>query len=209
MILISSTDEFVVGSIHEIPDSFDLTGCIVDKFLRSNTGIFCLQFDFLAMLIGSGLEEHIITLKSLIAGNTVCQNELIGVGNVRCSGCIGNGCCHIKFFLFHLLTSVNSCFYQSSTGGKRSQLSGAFFQQRGLPEKKTVAHLNGLKFIDGRVDQIRVNNVLKIGVGAVECGFCPGNIFQKLLLSGILYGSGILYFPCCHPSCKVELLLPV
>lgn len=98
---------------------------------------------------------------------------------MRFSGCIGKGCCHIKFFLFHLLTSVNSCFYQSSTGGKRSQLSGAFFQQRGLPEKKTVAHLNGLKFIDGRVDQIRVNNVLKIGVGAVECGFCPGNIFQK------------------------------
>lgn len=79
MILISSTDEFVIGSIHEIPDSLDLAGCIVDEFLRSNAGVFRLQFDFLAMLIGSGLEEHIITLKSLIAGNTVCQNDLIGV----------------------------------------------------------------------------------------------------------------------------------
>ena len=52
-------------------------------------------------------------------------------------------------------------------------MSGAFFQQRGLPEKKTVAHLNGLKFmlaevIGGGPDagkRLVVVDIISAGIG--------------------------------------------
>ena len=103
MIFISGADEFVIRSIHQIPDLFNLICGIVNEFLRSDASFFCFQLNLLAMLIGSGLEKYIVTLKSLITGNAVCQYNFIGISDVRFSGCIGNGCGHIKLFLFHLL----------------------------------------------------------------------------------------------------------
>ena len=57
---VGGTDEFVVGRIHQIPDSLDLGGYVVYEFFWRDTCLFCFQLDLLAMLIGSGLEEYII-----------------------------------------------------------------------------------------------------------------------------------------------------
>ena len=60
MILIGSTNELIIGSIHQIPDSLDLAGSLVYELLRGNACFCCLQLDLLTMLIGTGLEPYII-----------------------------------------------------------------------------------------------------------------------------------------------------
>ena len=40
MVFICGTDEFVVGCVHQIPDSFDLTGYVVYEFFWSDSGFF-------------------------------------------------------------------------------------------------------------------------------------------------------------------------
>ena len=90
MISICSTDEFIVGGIHHIPDRLDLPCHIINKFLRCDPCCLCLQLDLLTVLICSCLEIYVIALFSLIAGDGVCQNDLISISNVRFAGCICN-----------------------------------------------------------------------------------------------------------------------
>ena len=90
MIRIGGTDEFVVGRIHQIPDSLNLGGYVVYEFFWRNACLFCFQLDLLAVLIGSGLEEYIVALLTFEAGDAVCEYDLVGVSNVRLAGCVGN-----------------------------------------------------------------------------------------------------------------------
>ena len=83
MILIGGTDEFIIGSVHKIPDPFDLGRHVIDKLFRSDAGFLGLQLDLLAVLVGSGLEKHIIALLSLETGDAVCENDLVGVSDMR------------------------------------------------------------------------------------------------------------------------------
>ena len=70
--------------------------------LRSNSGCLCLQFDLLTVLIGTGLEENIITFFSLETRNAVSQYDLVIIADMRLGGRIGNGSCKIIFsFAFH------------------------------------------------------------------------------------------------------------
>ena len=87
---VGGTDEFVVGRIHQIPDSLDLGGYVIYEFFWCDACLFCFQLDLLAMLIGSGLEEYIVALLTFEAGDAVCEYDLVGVSNVRLAGCIGN-----------------------------------------------------------------------------------------------------------------------
>ena len=48
-------------------------------FLGCDTGCLCLQFDLLTVLIGTGLEENIITFFSLETCNAVSQYDLLFV----------------------------------------------------------------------------------------------------------------------------------
>ena len=87
---VGGTDEFVVGRIHQIPDSLDLGGYVVYEFFWRDTCLFCFQLDLLAMLIGSGLEEYIVALLTFEAGDAVREYDLVGVPDVRLAGCVGN-----------------------------------------------------------------------------------------------------------------------
>lgn len=87
---VGGTDEFVVGRIHQIPDSLDLGGYVVYEFFWRDTCLFCFQLDLLAMLIGSGLEEYIVALLTFEAGDAVREYDLVGISNVRFAGCVGN-----------------------------------------------------------------------------------------------------------------------
>ena len=51
------------------------------------------------MLIGAGLETHIVALRSLVTRNAVCQYDLIGISDMRFARCIGNRSCYIVRFL--------------------------------------------------------------------------------------------------------------
>ena len=57
MVFICGTDEFVIGCVHQIPDALDLTGYVINEFLRCNTCFFCFQLNLLAMLVSSSLEK--------------------------------------------------------------------------------------------------------------------------------------------------------
>ncbi len=121
MVLVRGPDEFVIGRVHQVPDLTDLPCHVIYKFLRGNAGFRRFQFNLLSMLIRSGLEKHIISLKSFVAGNAVRQYDLIGIADVGFSGCISDGSGHVIFFSVHLFTSfflilcVNTSFYQIIT----------------------------------------------------------------------------------------------
>ena len=70
--------------------------------LGCDTGCLCLQFDLLTVLIGTGLEENIITFFSLETCNAVSQYDLVVVADMGLRRCIGNRCGKIIFsFAFH------------------------------------------------------------------------------------------------------------
>ena len=83
MILIRCANEFIIRSIHQIPDSPDLCRNVVYKFLWRNSCFFRLQLNLLTVFICSCLEEHIVSLASFIARNRVRQYDLISVSDVR------------------------------------------------------------------------------------------------------------------------------
>ena len=83
MVCIRCTDEFIIRSVHQIPDSLDFRRNIVYKFLRRNSCFFRLQLNLLTVFICSCLEEHIVSLASFIARNRVRQYDLISVSDVR------------------------------------------------------------------------------------------------------------------------------
>ena len=110
MIIVRGADEFIIGSIHQIPDPLDLACRIIHKLLGCHACGLCLQLDLLAVLVGSCLEKYVIALLSLESGNAVCQHNLVGIANVRLAGRIGNGGGHIKLLLIHVHLSSSSSF---------------------------------------------------------------------------------------------------
>ena len=103
MILVRCTDKFVIGCVHQIPDSLNLRRHSIHKFFRSYARFLCFQFDLLSMFVCSCLEKHIISLLSFKTRDTVCQNHFISVADMRFARCIGNRSCHIKFFFCHFV----------------------------------------------------------------------------------------------------------
>ena len=103
MVFVRGADEFIVGSVHQIPDLLDLPGHIVHEFLGRNACFLRFQLDLLAVLVGPGLEEHVKALASFIPGDGVRQHDLIGIADVGLAGRVGNGRCDIILWFFHLL----------------------------------------------------------------------------------------------------------
>ena len=103
MILVCGTDKFIIGSIHQIPDGLDLSGHIVYIFLRCDAGFLRFQLDLLSMLVGTGLEKHIIALLSFKTGDGICQNDLVSISDMRLAGRIGDRRCHIIFSSVHFI----------------------------------------------------------------------------------------------------------
>ena len=95
MILIRRADEAVIGGIHLIPDSLDFSCRFIDKLLRRLAGLCRSFLNFLTMLIRTGLEINIITVCTLIAGNAVRHDNLVGIADMRLARGIGDGSCNI------------------------------------------------------------------------------------------------------------------
>lgn len=88
VVSVCGTDEFVIGCVHQIPDSLDLTGYIVYEFLWCDSCFFCFELDLLTMLVSSCLEKYIVSFLPLVTCDRVCQYDLIGVADMRFTGCI-------------------------------------------------------------------------------------------------------------------------
>ena len=102
MILIRRTDEAVIGGIHQVPDPFDLTCLDIDILFRCDAGFLCLLFDLLTMFIGARLEVDIITCQSLVAGDGISHDDLIGVADMRLAAGIRDRRRDVVFsFIFH------------------------------------------------------------------------------------------------------------
>ena len=103
VIRVRGTDKAVIGGVHQVPDPLNLRCHAVHEFLRGNAGLLGLQLDLLSVLVGTGLEPHVKSLLSLVAGDGVGQHDLIGVADVRLARGISDRRRNIiRFFnLFH------------------------------------------------------------------------------------------------------------
>ena len=99
VILIRCADKFVIGGVHQIPDCLDLSCHLVYELLWRNAFCFRFQLDFLTVLVRTGLEPYIVALSPLITGNAVRQHNLVGIADMRLTGCVGDGSCDIIWFL--------------------------------------------------------------------------------------------------------------
>ena len=55
------------------------------------------------MLVSSCLEKYIVSFLSLVTCDRVCQYDLIGVADMRFTGCIGDRGCNIILLLVHFI----------------------------------------------------------------------------------------------------------
>ena len=90
MISVRCADEFIIRCIHQVPDPFDLSGYVVHEFLRRDPRLIRFQLDLLTMLICTCLEEHVISLTSLVTRDSVRKDDLIRVPDVRLARCVGD-----------------------------------------------------------------------------------------------------------------------
>ena len=102
MIRVRCADKAVIRSVYQIPESLDLSGHLIDKFLGSLAGRRGPGLDLLSVLVASRLEMHVVTVGSLISRDTVSQNDLIGVSDMRFAGSVCDRCCDVIFsFILH------------------------------------------------------------------------------------------------------------
>ena len=83
MVFIRRADKAVVGRVYQVPQSLDLSGHAVDEFLGSLARYRGSGLDLLAVLVTSRLEVDVVAVRSLVSGDTVRQDDLIGISDVR------------------------------------------------------------------------------------------------------------------------------
>ena len=88
---VGGADELVVRDIHHIPDGADLFRHAVYERLGRNARGGGLFFYLLAVLVGARLKAHVIPLRPLEPRDGVCQNDLVGVADVRLARGVGDG----------------------------------------------------------------------------------------------------------------------
>ena len=100
---IGRTDKIIIRTIHQIPDLFNLIRYAIYIFLWRNACFLCLLFDFLPMLIRSGLEIYFKTFLPFKTRNRICKYNFIRIADMRLAGCIGDRRCDIIFaFAVHI-----------------------------------------------------------------------------------------------------------
>ena len=99
MVFICRADKAVIGSVHQIPDFFDLASLFIDKGLRCHMRLRRTLLDFLAVFIRTCLEVHVIAVRSLPSGNTVRHDDFVRIADMRLSGRVGDRCRNIIFSL--------------------------------------------------------------------------------------------------------------
>ena len=103
MVAISGANKLVIRSIQGIADLLNRLCDAVHICFRCDAGLFGLQFNLLAMLIGPRLEEYVVAVLSLKSGNAVRQHDLIAVSDMGLARCVGDRRCNIIFPLVHFV----------------------------------------------------------------------------------------------------------
>ena len=102
VVRIRGADEFVVRGVDAVPDSADLAGGPVDKFLRRQLRLKRLDLILLSMFVRARLKEHVVALVALKARDGIRQDCLVGVADVRLARCIRDCRCDvIRLLLCH------------------------------------------------------------------------------------------------------------
>ena len=99
MVLVRSTDEPVIGGVHQVPEAFDLGGVLVHEGLGGHAGPVGTALDLLSVFVGACLEIDVIAVRSLVSCDGICQYDLVAVADVGLAGGIGDGRCNIVFSL--------------------------------------------------------------------------------------------------------------
>ena len=102
MILIRCTDETVILRTHKIEDPLDLSSYLINKLSGGLADSRCLLLYLDTVLIGTGLEAHVKALELLVSCDTVGEDDLVGVSDVRLARSVGDGRCDVIRFLFHI-----------------------------------------------------------------------------------------------------------
>lgn len=121
-----------------------------------------------------------------------------------------SGRCYVKMFrIIRDLHNRNRCFFwKFFLRIVIFKYSGHRIQKLRLSEQEPVPHLYGFQLVDGAVDQIRIDYILKVGIGAVQREFGLTDIVQKLLSSGVMSRFSLFLLHLHLPSCsgKIGLL---
>ena len=83
MIFVRCADELIIRSIHEVPNPADFPCRLVNVGFRGDAGFICFILNLLTMLIRTGLEEDIVSFLTLKAGDSIGQNDLIRISDMR------------------------------------------------------------------------------------------------------------------------------
>ena len=97
MIVISSTDKFIIADIQISIILFNAVCDLIGVFLRFNMILFCQFLYFLTVLVGAGQHKYIIPDQSMISRNCIGENNFIIISGMRFSGSIGDCSGDIKF----------------------------------------------------------------------------------------------------------------
>ncbi len=83
MLFIGSSDEAVIGNIHDRADVLDLTCDLVNVLLRGDTLRLCKLLDLETVLVRSCEEEYVIALHTLETCHSIGKDHLIGIADMR------------------------------------------------------------------------------------------------------------------------------
>ena len=83
VIFVCCADEFIVGSVHQIPNIFDAACHFVHKLLGSFSCCGCFKFNFFTVLVSAGLETDVVSLLTFESCKEVCEDDFISVAYMR------------------------------------------------------------------------------------------------------------------------------
>ncbi len=83
MLVVGSADVVVVGDTHAVPKGLERGGDLVGELFRGDSGGGGAALDLLAVLVGAGEEEGIVTKEAVAAGYDVGRDGSVGVTDVR------------------------------------------------------------------------------------------------------------------------------
>ena len=83
MVIIRGADKTVVGNVHKLPKILNSGNNFINKLLRSYALCLSLLLNFLSVLVNTGKEHHVISLKALVARHNIGCNSTICVTDMK------------------------------------------------------------------------------------------------------------------------------
>ena len=112
MIIVGSADKFIVRDVHKIPKTLYFARDFVHELLTGYALCRGLLLDFEPVLVGACHKEYVVSLRALEAADSVGQNTLVRVADMRFARSIRNSGCQIKL-LFHCFLVKHYCLLKS------------------------------------------------------------------------------------------------